>query len=64
VTRYVSLGSLLAILNLPISAWLFGADFEIIVLGIAVFLVVGFRHKANIFRLIQGKERKIGERIQ
>lgn len=64
ITRYVSLGSLLAILNLPISAWLFGADFEIIVLGIAVFLVVGFRHKANIFRLIQGKERKIGERIQ
>ena len=64
ITRYVSLGSLLAVLNLPLSAFLFRADYKVIVLGIAVFIVVGFRHKSNIWRLVQGKERKIGERIK
>jgi len=64
ISRYVSLGSLLAVLNLPLSAFLFRADYKIIVLGIAVFIVVGFRHKGNIWRLAQSKERKIGERIK
>ncbi len=63
-TRYVSLGSLLATLSLPVSAFFFQTEYEILVLGTAVFLVIGFRHKGNIKRLIQGKERKIGERIQ
>ena len=59
-TRYVSLGSLLGTLSVPVLAFLWKADTELGILGTAVFLLVAFRHSANIRRLIAGRERKLG----
>jgi len=59
-TRFVSLGSLCAAFSFPFFVLLFGGQFEIILLGAAVFLLVLVRHWGNIQRLIQGTERKLG----
>lgn len=64
LTRYVSLGSLLASSSFPLLAYLFKEDAEVMVLSLAIFLLILIRHRGNVQRLIQGKERKLGERIQ
>lgn len=61
-TRYVSLGSLVAALiacggaaymgPLPIKLWALGA-----------FLLVAWRHRSNISRLLSGTERKLGQKV-
>ena len=61
-TRYVSLGSLLAMVSLPISICLIQDKIGITVLGIAIFLLIAIRHLGNIQRLIKGNERKLGEK--
>jgi glycerol-3-phosphate acyltransferase PlsY len=59
IWRYVSLGSLSALLTLPVWASLIG--YNVVYLGLAsVFaLLVFIRHRSNIRALLQGKERKI-----
>lgn len=64
ITRYVSLGSLVATLSLPLYIYLFKGDIEIIYLSFAVFLIIFIRHLGNINRLIHGKERKLGEKAK
>ncbi len=64
LTRYVSLGSILAMLSLPISVSIIQANLETTLLGIAIFLLVAIRHTGNIQRLIHGNERKLGERVE
>jgi glycerol-3-phosphate acyltransferase PlsY len=64
LTRYVSLGSILSMLSLPVTIFLIQGDAEKTVLGFAVFLLVAFRHSGNIQRLVKGNERKLGERVQ
>ncbi len=63
LTRYVSLGSLLAMLFYPMFVLFFSADKGVIVLSCAVLGLIIFRHLSNIKRLIAGDERKLGERI-
>ena len=59
IWRYVSLGSLSALLTLP--AWTALADYNFVDVGLAsVFaLFVAIRHRSNIRALLQGKERRI-----
>ncbi len=64
LTRYVSLGSLLAMLSLPIAVFIIQGDIETTLLGFAVFLVIAIRHAGNIKRLVRGNERKLGEKVQ
>jgi len=64
LTRYVSLGSLLALLSLPITIFIIQGDIEKALLGFAIFLLVAFRHAGNIRRLIKGNERRLGEKAQ
>lgn len=64
LTRFVSLGSLLASLSFPVSALFFRDDNQIILLGLAVFLLIFLRHWTNVQRLFRGTERKLGERIR
>lgn len=60
LTKFVSLGSLLATLALiPASILLIGGR-EVLILSLSVFLVVALRHLGNINRLLKGKERKLG----
>lgn len=59
ITRYVSLGSIVAAIFTPVMAWYFSYPPAYIVLGaIAGFFVV-LRHKENIGRLLSGTESKI-----
>ena len=64
ISRYVSLGSLLAIFSYPFLILLFHKGEETFYLSIALFMVIVARHSGNIKRLIQGSERKFGERLK
>jgi glycerol-3-phosphate acyltransferase PlsY len=58
-TRIVSLASLLAGLLLPIYAVLFKLPLLLVIACIFLFILVLFRHKANLARLFQGKEPRL-----
>jgi len=66
ITKYMSLGSMAAMLAIPLSYWLDnGEDAFRSRLAISLFLlvtaaVVVWRHRGNIRRILQGKERKVG----
>lgn len=60
LTRYVSLGSMVAAVTLPVSAWLLQRSNLIIGLSVVVAIFVVVRHRANISRLLAGSESKIG----
>ena len=56
-SRVVALASILFALSLPISsAWLYSSADSRFILGCALCLLIIFRHKSNISRLLQGKE--------
>ena len=63
ITRYVSVGSMAAALACgPISAWLFWGDWLTIFLYTLTGLVVFWAHRGNLSRLLQGNERRIGDK--
>lgn len=62
LTRYISLGSLLAMFSFPFFVLYFIGERAVITLSIAIFCLIIFRHMSNIKRLIAGNERKLGER--
>ena len=67
VTRYVSIGSMVAVLSIPVSYWLkyksetFHGRLGIFAFLTAIAVVVIWRHRENLSRLLRGKERRIGE---
>jgi glycerol-3-phosphate acyltransferase PlsY len=61
-TRYVSLGSIAATLALPPIAWLSGEPPAIVVSAAGTGSLILFRHRANLRRLLQGTERRMGVR--
>jgi glycerol-3-phosphate acyltransferase PlsY len=63
ITRYISLGSLLGVLSFPLFSYFFQREIPILFLSVALFILITFRHKGNIQRLIQGNERKFGEKV-
>jgi len=65
ITKYVSLGSVLNAILLPIFIALFYKPFSwtlVIATGLMGLMAV-FRHRANIVRLLNGNERKFGEKV-
>jgi len=63
-SRYVSLGSLLAALSVPIVTYLLEKPLPIFIFGLIGSIFVVYTHKANIVRLVQGQENKIGKRSE
>ena len=64
LTRFISLGSMLFITVyavLLIAGWANG-DWLVIIWALVLAFFLFFRHRSNIQRLLQGKERKIGQR--
>lgn len=59
LTRYVSLGSMFAVLAFPLNCLLFKESLILVFFGSFVALVVVARHQANIKRLIAGTENRI-----
>ena len=60
-TRYSSLSSLVASVAAPIAVWFFGTPSETLLL-LALAILAFIMHRANIARLMQGTEGKIGEK--
>jgi len=59
LTGYVSLGSIVAAICVPVLAFIFHAPAEYLVFGVIAALLIVARHKANIGRLLSGTESKI-----
>ena len=59
VTRYVSLGSIVASICVPLLAMFFGEPTEFILLGAVAAVFITLRHKENISRLANGTENKV-----
>lgn len=59
-TRYVSVGSMLASLSYPISVYFLepNATWPLVVFSFAVPVLLIFTHRANVKRLLEGKENK------
>lgn len=64
ISRYVSLGSLLALISYPLFNLLYRNEIEIVCLGIVLFILITFMHRGNIARLVKGHERKLGEKAR
>jgi acyl phosphate:glycerol-3-phosphate acyltransferase len=60
VTRISSLGGLVAAASVPISAWAFGRT-ELVPLLAALALLIVWKHKDNIGRLLRGEEPRVGK---
>lgn len=62
ITKYVSLGSILSVMTLPLTALIFRYETNMIYFGVLIFVLIAFQHRENIKRLLKGKERKLGEK--
>lgn len=63
ITRYVSLGSVVAIAALPPIAWALDSPFAVVAGGTIAALVIVPRHAGNLSRLAGGTERRLGQRV-
>ncbi|WP_024831457.1 glycerol-3-phosphate 1-O-acyltransferase PlsY [Ruminiclostridium josui] len=62
ITRYVSLGSILACVAFPIAAAIKGNGLVFIIFAAILSILAIARHNGNIKRLLNGTESKIGEK--
>lgn len=61
ITRYVSLGTILAALTVPIATFYFHNEIHYLFFSILGVIFVIVKHHTNISKLIKGTERKIGK---
>src|SRR6476646_10871457 len=59
LTRVVSLGSVAATVTLPSAAWLTGAPTPVFIAAIGTGVLILFRHRANIRRILRGTEGRV-----
>jgi glycerol-3-phosphate acyltransferase PlsY len=62
ITKYISLGSVLASIALPPIAYALGSPAPAVAAAFAASIIIVFRHRANVLRLRMGTERRIGAR--
>lgn len=62
ITRIVSVSSLLSAIGLPLVVYFKHQDLQIVYMLCIYSIIIICRHKANISRLLQGKEKKISFR--
>ncbi|MFH0840182.1 MAG: glycerol-3-phosphate 1-O-acyltransferase PlsY [Candidatus Omnitrophota bacterium] len=62
ITKYVSLGSIFLAISVPLIAAFSGKGIDIVILAITACIIICYKHKGNIDRLILGTERKVGEK--
>ncbi|MDO1581862.1 glycerol-3-phosphate 1-O-acyltransferase PlsY [Rhizobium oryzicola] len=61
LSRYSSLSALVAMLVIPVALWIISA--EKVAIAMAIMTIISYwKHKANIERLINGTESKIGQK--
>lgn len=62
ITRYVSLGSVVATAALPSLVWITSAPAPVIAGGIVAAMLILERHRGNWARLREGRERRLGDK--
>jgi glycerol-3-phosphate acyltransferase PlsY len=62
LTKYISVGSVLASAALPPIVYALGAPMPIVVAAVAAAALIVFRHRSNLARVWLGTERRIGVR--
>jgi acyl phosphate:glycerol-3-phosphate acyltransferase len=62
ITKYISLGSVLATVTLPAIAYATGSPLPVVVAACAAAALIVFRHRSNLARVRTGTERRVGAR--
>jgi glycerol-3-phosphate acyltransferase PlsY len=62
VTKYISLGSIVASASLPPVAFAVGNPMPSVLMAIGAATLIVFRHRSNLARMRRGSERRIGAR--
>jgi len=62
ITRYVSLGSVLASMTVPAVEWSRAGAEPVSLVATAASVLIIFRHRGNIARIARGTERRLGQR--
>jgi glycerol-3-phosphate acyltransferase PlsY len=60
ITKYVSLGSVLASLCLPPIAYFFGGSAPVVAAACTACALIVFRHRSNLLRVLSGGELRLG----
>ena len=63
MTKYISLGSVIATMALPPLAYALGSPAPTVFAALAAAIVIVFRHRSNVWRLRTGTERRLGVRV-
>lgn len=58
LTKYVSLASLALAVTLPVAAAVLNKPFSVIIFFVTICLIISYKHKENIKRLVRGEEVK------
>ena len=64
LTKYVSVGSILAAVALPAAVWFTKEDFFLRMVTIALGIMAILKHRKNIQRLMAGTESRLGQKSQ
>jgi glycerol-3-phosphate acyltransferase PlsY len=62
LTRYISLGSVLAAIAVPLLTLLFHRSLPMVLSGCAIGALIVWRHRDNLRRLLGGTENRFGTR--
>lgn len=62
ITRYSSLAALVVTVLAPIDVWVFTQQWDYTIMTILISLILIYRHKSNIQKLLHGEETKIGQK--
>jgi glycerol-3-phosphate acyltransferase PlsY len=62
LTKYISLGSVVATIALPPIAYALGSPAPAVIAAAAAAAIIVFRHRSNVIRLWTGTERRVGAR--
>ena len=63
MTKYISLGSVIASIVLPPLAYFLGSPLPAVLAAIGAAILIVFRHRSNVVRLRTGTERRLGVRV-
>jgi glycerol-3-phosphate acyltransferase PlsY len=63
ITRYISLGSVVACVALPVIAFAAGAPTSALTAALGASMLIVFRHRSNLMRVREGREPRVGARV-
>jgi acyl phosphate:glycerol-3-phosphate acyltransferase len=63
LTKYISVGSVLASASLPPIAYAMGSAAPVVTVAVTAAALIVFRHRSNLTRVRTGTERRVGARV-